>query len=690
MHDNRRHDNRRQEVNHLRLESLTKLPSKVPATELQLQIPPCPPMVAPLKTENLDRYCDYDGEKGHYTNDCYHLKRKLEAVLVSRKLNHLVKDVRQRGNNRGRHPGNNNGKGRVINMILEGDEDRKRKGQRRGLLGAKGVRRPRKVELEVKFGGSSLFQRTMLKFTVVRASSPYNIILGHTRMRELGVISSTIRSMMLRHEEEREVMRLEELEDPKVEKVLVNPSYLKQKNDQHIKERRRIEVPGLHGYLEGDQVSGVLVADRKGKQIPIRYVSRTLHKAEQNYAPLEKLALCLLHLFRRLRRYFKAHPIKVFTDQPIKQMLNKAKVSRKLAKYAVELEAYNITLVGKDNPKEWTLYKDRASSLKGVKVGLVLIDPSSKEYSYAIRLTFPSTNNETEYEALLAGLRIACKMKVQALKVKNQKADVLSKLALVAFNHLTKKVLTEVLKVKSVDTQEVNKIVEEEEDIWMTLIIKCLEEEVWPTNENEAKTLRMKISQYTTEEGVLFKKSYLSLMLRCVEPLQANYMHAGARSVVAKNIPRLQKTRLTSIMSPWPFYQWGLDILGPLSKGPGKPKSIIVAIDYFTKWMEAKPLAKTTSKKARIGRERVGWVDELPNILWAHQTMLKTSNDETLFSLTYGSEAIIPSKIGMPTYRTIQFNEAQNEEEMRLNLDLIQERRETSTIREAKYKKKVK
>ncbi|GKC66597.1 hypothetical protein Tco_1099195 [Tanacetum coccineum] len=69
--------------------------------------------------------------------------------------------------------------------------------------------------------------------------------------------------------------------------------------------------------------------------------------------------------------------------------------------------------------------------------------------------------------------------------------------------------------------------------------------------------------------------------------------------------------------------------------------------------------------------------------------MLKTSNGETPFSLTYGSEAVIPAEIGMPTYRTIQWNEAQNEEEMRLNLDLIQERRETTAIREAKYKKKV-
>ncbi|GJZ59394.1 reverse transcriptase domain-containing protein [Tanacetum coccineum] len=139
-------------------------------------------------------------------------------------------------------------------------------------------------------------------------------------------------------------------------------------------------------------------------------------------------------------------------------------------------------------------------------------------------------------------------------------------------------------------------------------------------------------------------------------------------------------------MSPWPFYQWGLDILGPLPEGPSKLKFIIVAIDYFTKWMEEKPLAKTT---ARLGRERVGWVDELPNIFWAHRTMLKTNNGEKPFSLTYGSEVIIPAEIGMPTYRTIHFNEALNKEVIRLNLDLTQERRETTTIQEAKYKNKV-
>ncbi|GJZ29125.1 reverse transcriptase domain-containing protein [Tanacetum coccineum] len=257
------------------------------------------------------------------------------------------------------------------------------------------------------------------------------------------------------------------------------------------------------------------------------------------------------------------------------------------------------------------------------------------------RLNFASTNNKAEYEALLVGLRIAEKMKVKVLKVKvdsklvacqlkgefvassegmarylakakelttlfskfsieniprnqNQKADVLSKLASVAFNHLTKELLVEVLNKKSVEAKEISAIVEEEEDNWMTPIVKCLKEGVWLKDENEARALRMKISELHNKRSAR----------RGVWDSFGSMISGG-------------KDHAT---------RWGLDILGPLLEGPGKLKFIIVAIDYFTKWMEAKPLAKTT---------------------------------------------------------------AQNEEEIRLNLDLIQERRETATIREAKYKKKV-
>ncbi|GKC57902.1 reverse transcriptase domain-containing protein, partial [Tanacetum coccineum] len=200
-------------------------------------------------------------------------------------------------------------------------------------------------------------------------------------------------------------------------------------------------------------------------------------------------------------------------------------------------------------------------------------------------------------------------------------------------------------------------------------------------------------------------------------------MHEDAKNEIQKcdscqihsAVPKLPKTFMTFIMAPWPFYQWGMDILGPLPQATGRVKYVIVAINYFTKWIEAKPLDRITGKemntaiahpqanilverankslmegiKTRLGREKAGWVDELPNVLWAHRTSIKTSDRETPFSLTYGSEAVISAEIGMPTYKTMMIREGFNEEEILLNLDLLTERRELAAIREARYKTKL-
>ena len=53
-----------------------------------------------------------------------------------------------------------------------------------------------------------------------------------------------------------------------------------------------------------------------------------------------------------------------------------------------------------------------------------------------------------------------------------------------------------------------------------------------------------------------------------------------------------------AITSPWPFSQWGIDIVGPLPQGKGQVKFLLVAIDYFTKWVEVEALATIT--EARI------------------------------------------------------------------------------------------
>ena len=64
-------------------------------------------------------------------------------------------------------------------------------------------------------------------------------------------------------------------------------------------------------------------------------------------------------------------------------------------------------------------------------------------------------------------------------------------------------------------------------------------------------------------------------------------------------ISHLPSESLTSVTNPWPFQLWGLDILGPLPIGKGQCKFVVVAVDYFTKWVEAEPLATITEQKVR-------------------------------------------------------------------------------------------
>ena len=51
------------------------------------------------------------------------------------------------------------------------------------------------------------------------------------------------------------------------------------------------------------------------------------------------------------------------------------------------------------------------------------------------------------------------------------------------------------------------------------------------------------------------------------------------------------------MQSPWPFAIWGIDLIGSLPTGKGGVKYAMVAVDYFTKWVEAEPLASITTKK---------------------------------------------------------------------------------------------
>nr|GEU50680.1 reverse transcriptase domain-containing protein [Tanacetum cinerariifolium] len=138
-------------------------------------------------------------------------------------------------------------------------------------------------------------------------------------------------------------------------------------------------------------------------------------------------------------------------------------------------------------------------------------------------------------------------------KHKDLKADTLSKLEAVQLDHLSKEVL-DVLNERFVEAQEVNMVVEEEGLTWMTLIRNYLEKEIMLDDLVEARTLMKKIGNYTMEDGVLYRKSYLVLLMRDARKLirACDDCHAHV------SVPRLPKEYMISVTSAWPFIKFGI------------------------------------------------------------------------------------------------------------------------------------
>lgn len=79
----------------------------------------------------------------------------------------------------------------------------------------------------------------------------------------------------------------------------------------------------------------------------------------------------------------------------------------------------------------------------------------------------------------------------------------------------------------------------------------------------------------------------------------------------------------------------------------------------------------------------------MPFVLWAYKTTARNATGETPFSLAYGVEAVVPIETEIPTFQVDAFDEADNDKAMRLELDLIDEKRAEAFRRLAAQKRKV-
>ncbi|KAA3474448.1 rve domain-containing protein [Gossypium australe] len=88
--------------------------------------------------------------------------------------------------------------------------------------------------------------------------------------------------------------------------------------------------------------------------------------------------------------------------------------------------------------------------------------------------------------------------------------------------------------------------------------------------------------------------------------------------------------------------------------------------------------------KKKVGDANCAWLEELPRIVWVLRSSPHTTIGETVFSLFYGAEVVIPAKIGMWSHKSTHFDE-----DAKLNLDLINEFREVEEIKNVAHAQQV-
>jgi ribonuclease HI len=169
---------------------------------------------------------------------------------------------------------------------------------------------------------------------------------------------------------------------------------------------------------------------------------------------------------------------------------------------------------------------------------------------------------------------------------------------------------------------------------WRTPFLEYLLENILPETSKEAHHLKQLAHRYFTEGGILFRKGFHGEPLRCLGLAESQIImkeihggkcedHQGRKKLhqqllisgyfwpsmkrdaaefvkschtcqVHSNLIHTHPTSLQNMTTPWPFHTWGLDLIGPINPPSNGCIWILVATEYFTKWVEAIPLKKAT------------------------------------------------------------------------------------------------
>ncbi|XP_031120385.1 uncharacterized protein LOC116023521 [Ipomoea triloba] len=304
----------------------------------------------------------------------------------------------------------------------------------------------------------------------------------------------------------------------------------------------------------------------------------------------------------------------------------------------------------------WEVSTDGSSSKKGCGGGIVLTSPEGFKIYQALIFKFQPTNNEAEYEALIGGLRLAKQMKAERLRARSDSRLIIGQLSSTidakedrmiqykdiltqeAPEYVSKIARIEEIGAPSIDVIEVRPVEIGEPD-WMYDLKNYIANGTLPDDSSRAKKVKLRAPRFQLVDDRLYKRSYGGPLLRCLTSDEAKVVmeevhegicsaHQGPRTLAQKiilmgyywpsinldceqyvrrcatcqefhKLPGRPATYYQPVSEVIPFARWGVDLIGAFPMAAGRKKYVIVAIDYFTKWVEAKALATITSQQCQ-------------------------------------------------------------------------------------------
>uniref|UniRef100_A0A2N9F200 Integrase catalytic domain-containing protein n=1 Tax=Fagus sylvatica TaxID=28930 RepID=A0A2N9F200_FAGSY len=490
-------------------------------------------------------------------------------------------------------------------------------------------------------------------------------------------------------------------------------------------------------------VSSALIREEERRQLPVYYTSRALRGAEERYPPMEKLAFALVTAARKLRPYFQAHTIVLLTNHPLRKAMNKPDAAGRLIQWSIELSEFDIDYRPRtaikaqaladfiaeftskdDEPTEdveqaskWTVNIDGSSTKDSGGVGIVLRSPEGDIIKQAIRLQYPTTNNEAEYEALWWDSKRPRILGATELDVRSDSQLVVGQ---VNGDYEGKRRAYAAIPTTGPTSNKPRGTL--------------------PDNRHEARRLKVRASRFLMLQGTLYKRGFSLPYLRCLAPDEANYVmreihegvcgdHSGARALQRKIVragyywPSMKADACQFVQRCDKCQRFANLLHSPPTE-----------LDYFTKWVEAEPLATITERNiqnfvwkaviCRFGIPRVLVSDngkqfdnprfrQFSQELGIHNHYSSPGHPQANGQVEVTNRSLLKliktrlegakKDYGQKNFRayfgpteqqnddisTSAYDEQKNEEQLRLNLDLIDEVRETAETRMKRYQEKM-